>query len=125
MIPILIVYPPLRFAVAQLLTRDGSTPSLLRGDDLAPGNVQQYPLSSKRPKEIFPLTYRIFLAALLRGKPSKRRNAPFARQSKFHLEGLREDGAPIPPATSRVDYVEVAAWADDVYRTVALARLSD
>jgi len=28
---------------------------------------------------------------------------------KFHLEGLREDGAPIPPPTSRVDYVEVAA----------------
>jgi predicted RNase H-like HicB family nuclease len=28
---------------------------------------------------------------------------------EFHLEGLREDGGPIPPATSRVDYVEVAA----------------
>ena len=28
---------------------------------------------------------------------------------EFHLEGLREDGTPIPPATSRVDYVEVAA----------------
>ena len=28
---------------------------------------------------------------------------------KFHLEGLRQDGAPIPPASSRVDYVEVAA----------------
>jgi predicted RNase H-like HicB family nuclease len=28
---------------------------------------------------------------------------------EFHLEGLREDGAPIPPPTSRVDYVEVAA----------------
>ena len=27
----------------------------------------------------------------------------------FHLEGLREDGSPIPPPTSRVDYVEVAA----------------
>lgn len=27
----------------------------------------------------------------------------------FHLEGLREDGIPIPPASSRVDYVEVAA----------------
>lgn len=27
----------------------------------------------------------------------------------FHLEGLREDGAPIPPPSSRVDYVEVAA----------------
>ena len=28
---------------------------------------------------------------------------------KFHLEGLRQDGSPIPPASSRVDYVEVAA----------------
>lgn len=27
---------------------------------------------------------------------------------EFHLAGLREDGAPIPPASSRVDYVEVA-----------------
>jgi len=28
---------------------------------------------------------------------------------EFHLEGLREDGTAIPPASSRVDYVEVAA----------------
>jgi predicted RNase H-like HicB family nuclease len=28
---------------------------------------------------------------------------------EFHIEGLREDGDPIPPSTSRVDYVEVAA----------------
>ena len=27
----------------------------------------------------------------------------------FHLEGLREDGLPIPVASSRVDYLEVAA----------------
>lgn len=27
----------------------------------------------------------------------------------FHLEGLREDGSPIPPPSSRVDYVEIAA----------------
>lgn len=27
----------------------------------------------------------------------------------FHLEGLREDGSPVPPPTSRVDHVEVAA----------------
>ena len=27
---------------------------------------------------------------------------------EFHLAGLREDGTPIPPASSRVDYVEVA-----------------
>lgn len=28
---------------------------------------------------------------------------------EFHLEGLRADGLPVPPASSRVDYVEVAA----------------
>ena len=27
----------------------------------------------------------------------------------FHLEGLREDGLPIPEPSSRVEYVEVAA----------------
>jgi predicted RNase H-like HicB family nuclease len=27
----------------------------------------------------------------------------------FHLEGLRDEGLPIPPAVSRVEYVEVAA----------------
>ena len=28
---------------------------------------------------------------------------------EFHLDGLREDGTPIPPPQSRVEYVEVAA----------------
>ncbi len=28
---------------------------------------------------------------------------------EFHLEGLRQDGTPIPAPSSRVDYVEVAA----------------
>jgi predicted RNase H-like HicB family nuclease len=28
---------------------------------------------------------------------------------EFHIEGLRRDGAPIPPPSSRVDYVDVAA----------------
>ena len=28
---------------------------------------------------------------------------------EFHLDGLREDNIPIPLASSRVDYVEVAA----------------
>jgi len=27
----------------------------------------------------------------------------------LHLDGLREDGLPVPPPTSHVDYVEVAA----------------
>ena len=28
---------------------------------------------------------------------------------EFHLEGLREDGSPIPDAASRVEYVDVVA----------------
>ena len=28
---------------------------------------------------------------------------------EFHIEGLREDGTPIPPPDSRVDYVDIAA----------------
>ena len=28
---------------------------------------------------------------------------------ELHLEGMRQDGTPIPPPSSRVDYVEVAA----------------
>jgi len=27
----------------------------------------------------------------------------------FHLDGMREDGTPIPPARSHVDYVDIAA----------------
>jgi len=27
---------------------------------------------------------------------------------EFHLEGMREDGDPIPPPTSHVEYVDVA-----------------
>jgi len=27
----------------------------------------------------------------------------------FHIEGLREDGVPVPPATSRAEYVEAPA----------------
>ena len=27
----------------------------------------------------------------------------------LHLKGLQEDGAPVPPPTSRVEYVDIAA----------------
>ena len=27
----------------------------------------------------------------------------------FHIEGMREDGAPIPAPTSKVEYIELAA----------------
>ena len=28
---------------------------------------------------------------------------------EFHLEGMRDDGTPIPPPASRVEYVDIAA----------------
>lgn len=28
---------------------------------------------------------------------------------EFHLDGLREDGVPIPPPASRVEYVDIGA----------------
>ncbi|HZR03789.1 MAG TPA: type II toxin-antitoxin system HicB family antitoxin [Burkholderiales bacterium] len=28
---------------------------------------------------------------------------------EFHIEGMREDGVPIPPPQSKVEYIEVAA----------------
>ena len=28
---------------------------------------------------------------------------------EFHLEGMREDGTPIPPGSSQVEYVEVVS----------------
>ena len=28
---------------------------------------------------------------------------------EFHLDGMREDGTPIPPSSSRVEYVEISA----------------
>jgi len=28
---------------------------------------------------------------------------------QFHVHGMREDGDPVPPPSSKVDYVEVAA----------------
>jgi len=34
---------------------------------------------------------------------------PAAAITEFHLDGMREDDTPIPPPSSRVEYVEVAA----------------
>ena len=28
---------------------------------------------------------------------------------EFHLDGMREDGTPIPPGSSHVEYIEIAA----------------
>jgi predicted RNase H-like HicB family nuclease len=36
-------------------------------------------------------------------------NAEIREAIAFHVEGLREDGLPVPAPESRVDYVEVSA----------------
>jgi predicted RNase H-like HicB family nuclease len=35
--------------------------------------------------------------------------SPIREAIEFHLDGMREDGTPIPPPASRVDYVDIAA----------------
>lgn len=43
------------------------------------------------------------------GRTPEEAEAQIREAIEFHLEGLRADNLPIPPASSRVDYVEVAA----------------
>lgn len=42
------------------------------------------------------------------GATVKEAEAAIREAIQFHIEGLREDGEPIPPSSSRVDYVDVA-----------------
>lgn len=43
------------------------------------------------------------------GRTSEETEAAIREAIEFHLDGMREDGAPVPPPSSRVEYVEVAA----------------
>ena len=43
------------------------------------------------------------------GATTEEAEAQIREAIEFHIAGLREDGAPIPQPSSRVDYVEVAA----------------
>ena len=43
------------------------------------------------------------------GATAEEAEAQIREAIEFHLDGLREDGAPIPPPASRVDYIDVAA----------------
>ena len=42
------------------------------------------------------------------GATSEETESTLREAIEFHVAGLREDGTPIPPASSRVDYIEVA-----------------
>ena len=42
------------------------------------------------------------------GATSEETESTLREVIEFHVAGLREDGTPIPPASSRVDYIEVA-----------------
>ncbi len=52
--------------------------------------------------------FRIFPAVLPRVQPEEAERE-IREAIEFHLEGLREDGAPIPPPSSAVRYVDIAA----------------
>ncbi|MGH8273387.1 MAG: type II toxin-antitoxin system HicB family antitoxin [Terriglobia bacterium] len=43
------------------------------------------------------------------GTSPEQAEAEIRKAISFHLEGLRDDGAPIPPPASQVEYVDVAA----------------
>ena len=43
------------------------------------------------------------------GATAEEAEAAIREAIEFHLEGMRQDGTPIPQPSSRVDYVEVAA----------------
>jgi predicted RNase H-like HicB family nuclease len=43
------------------------------------------------------------------GATTEEAEAQIREAIEFHLDGLREDGAPIPPPSSRVEYVDVTA----------------
>jgi predicted RNase H-like HicB family nuclease len=42
------------------------------------------------------------------GASAEEAEAQMREAISFHLDGLREDGAPIPVPSSRVEYIEVA-----------------
>ena len=42
------------------------------------------------------------------GATSEETESTLREAIEFHVAGLREDGTPIPPASGRVDYIEVA-----------------
>lgn len=42
------------------------------------------------------------------GATTEEAEAQIREAIEFHLDGLREDGTPIPPPASRVEYVDVA-----------------
>jgi len=45
----------------------------------------------------------------VRGATFKKAEQAISEAIALHMEGLREDGSPIPPPSSYIDYVEVTA----------------
>lgn len=43
------------------------------------------------------------------GRTMEETEANIREAIAFHLEGLRQDGLPVPPAMSHVEYVDIAA----------------
>jgi predicted RNase H-like HicB family nuclease len=90
---------------------------------LAPGTLNKYPQASRPQAKVIAMRYAVVIeqadsnysayvpdlpGCVATGASVHETEQAIREAIEFHLEGLREDGAPIPPATS-VDYVEVAA----------------
>jgi predicted RNase H-like HicB family nuclease len=62
----------------------------------------------KKQKEITPLMHRICPAAWLPGGTIAEVEFEMREAIAFHVEGLREDGLPVPAGASQVEYIEVS-----------------
>jgi predicted RNase H-like HicB family nuclease/predicted RNA binding protein YcfA (HicA-like mRNA interferase family) len=93
-------------------------------DDLAPGNAEHYSQASRPKATVIHMRYAIVIerandnfsayapdlpGCVATGTTLEETEQAIREAIEFHIEGLREDGAPVPPPTSRVDYIEVAA----------------
>ena len=93
-------------------------------DDLAQGTLQEYSQTSRPKATVIHMRYAIIIepandnfsayvpdlpGCVATGATLEETEQAIREAIEFHIEGLREDGAPVPPPTSRVDYIEVAA----------------
>ena len=93
-------------------------------DDLAPGTLNSILKQPGLKKQGFIMRYAIVIenagsnysayvpdlpGCIATGETLAATEQAIREAIEFHLDGLREDGTPIPPPSSCVDYVEVAA----------------
>ncbi len=69
----------------------------------------RYAIVIEKAQPTIPLTFRISPAVLLPARPSEVVENEIRAAIEFHIEGMREDGDPIPLPQNKVEYVNVAA----------------